>query len=407
MTRIVGVALRAGLSFVMATGLMPAQGEPAFDGALRTIHGDTIEGRLVVDDGGTVSIGGRSLPFADVASFERNGDQGKSAATEHRVWLRSGQQIPATALRGRPAADGKPGALCVTMPCGLEVAIPMSAVAAVRHGGSARPEPVLFAADRKDPPANEDVLYVQKDDKATRSIVTIGSLLEDRVDFVLRGKSYDFPLTGVTAMVFGKNTGFAPDRQPAPRTSVEFVTGERLEGRLLSVGDTMRFRIDEGDIVEVQPRLLRRLRIASDRLIWLSDLQPTVEQTPAFDRVWPWQNDRSPVGSGIVIGGRSFERGIGLVPRTRLTYDLGGRFDVFEASIGVDDCGGPLAHAVFRVLVDDALVMESQPKTLGMPAEPIRIELNKGKRLAIEVDFGKNYDLGDFCAFADARVVQR
>ncbi len=407
MTRIAGVVLRAGLSFVMAIAFLRGQSEASFDGTLHTIHGDTIEGRLVVDESGTVSIGGRSLPFADVASFERSSGKGKPVVAEHRVWLRSGHQIPASALRGRAAADGKPSALCATMPCGLEVAIPVSAIAALRHGGSTRPEPVLFAADRKDPPANEDVLYVQKDDKATRSIVTIGGLLADRVDFVLRGKPYDFPLTGVTAIVFGKNTGFAPDRQPAPRTSVEFVTGERLEGRLLSVGDTMRFRLDEGDVVEVQPHLLRRLRIASDRLVWLSDLQPTVEQTPAFDRVWPWQNDRSPVGSGIVIGGRSFERGIGLVPRTRLTYDLGGRFDVFEASIGIDDRGGPLAHAIFRVLVDDAVVMESQPKTLGMPAEAIRIELNKCKRLAIEVDFGKNYDLGDFCAFADARVVQR
>ncbi|MBL8748851.1 MAG: NPCBM/NEW2 domain-containing protein [Planctomycetes bacterium] len=407
MTGIVGVVLCAGLSFVMATAFARAQGEASFDGTLHTIHGDDVEGRLVVDESGSVSIGGRSLPFADVASFERHGDKGKPVVVEHRVWLRSGHQIPASALRGRPAADGKPSALLVTMPCGLEIAIPATAIAAIRQGGAARPEPVLFAADRKDPPANEDVLYVQKDDKATRSIVTIGGLLADRVDFVLRGKSYDFPLAGVTAIVFGKNTGFAPDRQPAPRTSAEFVTGERLEGRLLSVGDTMRFRIDEGDVVEVQPRLLRRLRIASDRLVWLSDLQPTVEQTPAFDRIWAWQNDRSAVGSGIVIGGQAFERGIGLVPRTRLTYDLGGRFDLFEASIGIDDRGGPLAHAIFRVLVDDTVVMESQPKTLGMAAEPLRIELNKCKRLAIEVDFGKNYDLGDFCAFADARVVQR
>jgi hypothetical protein len=94
-------------------------------------------------------------------------------------------------------------------------------------------------------------------------------------------------------------------------------------------------------------------------------------------------------------------------PRTRLTSDLGGRFDVFEATVGIDDRGGPAAHAIFRVLVDGEVAWESAPKTLGEPPEQVRVELQKCRQLAIEADFGKNYDLGDFCAFADARVVQR
>ena len=45
--------------------------------------------------------------------------------------------------------------------------------------------------------------------------------------------------------------------------------------------------------------------------------------------------------------------------------------------------------------------------TRGQTPTPVRVELNKAKSLVIEVDFGKNYDLGDFCAFANARVVQK
>ncbi len=33
--------------------------------------------------------------------------------------------------------------------------------------------------------------------------------------------------------------------------------------------------------------------------------------------------------------------------------------------------------------------------------------VEKAKKLVLEVDFGKNYDLGDYCVFADARLVQQ
>jgi hypothetical protein len=37
----------------------------------------------------------------------------------------------------------------------------------------------------------------------------------------------------------------------------------------------------------------------------------------------------------------------------------------------------------------------------------VRVPLQKAQRFAIEVDFGADYDLGDHCVFADARVLQQ
>lgn len=398
------------LAAVLAVGgAALAQAGPS--GIVRTIDGRELTGRLDVGQDGRAVVAAdgatTDLEFAEILSFARAGAQPATASAPHRIWLRSGLELPAMSLRGQPAADGGPALLVVELPAGLAVELPLAAIAALRHGGAERPEPALFAADRESPPQNEDLLFVQKDGSGHRSQVTVNGLQPDRIEFLLRGKRFDFPLAGVTAVVFGRNTGFAPDRQQRPRTSVELATGERLEGRLLQLGASLRLRLDEGSTIDVPHDKLLRLQVASDRLVWLSELVPAVEQTPAFDRVWPWHNDRSPAGSGLVIGGTRFARGIGLVPRTRLTYDLEGRFDVFEAMIGVDDRGGPAAHAIFRVLVDGAVAYESAPKSLGQPAEAVRVELRKCRHLAIEVDFGKNYDLGDFCAFADARVAQR
>ena len=399
--------MRVLLPLFVVASFAVAQTPAEFVGVLRTIDGRTIDGRLEVATDGSAKIATTTLSLADVASFERRSAVTTPVPGLHHVWLRSGQHVAATKLAGKPAASGTPSMLTITLPSGLVFDVPFTTVRALRHGGSERPEPALFQADLNSAPANDDLVYVQKDGKAQRSAVKVSGFTADTIEFTLRGDEYDFPLLGLTAVVFGKNTGFAPDRQPRPRATIDLDTGESLEGRVLEIGNVLRLRLDEGAVIDVAPQQLVRLRIASDRLAWLSDLPPRVEQTPAFDRVWPWTIDRSPAGPGIVLGKKTFSRGVGMVPRTRLTYDLGGAYDVLEATIGIDDRGGPDAHAIFRVLVDGNVAFESQGKTLATPPEAIRVELNKCRQLAIEVDFGKNYDLGDYCVFADARVVQR
>jgi hypothetical protein len=402
-------ALFAALAALGITLAAAAQQGPS--GVVRTVDGRELRGRLeVAGDGTAVIADGQDttrLDLAEVMSFARDGAVRRQVDAPHRVWLRSGLELPAVAIAGRSAGAGSPARFAVDLPSGLTVEVPIASVAALRHGGSGRPEPAMFASDRRDPPANGDVLFVQKDGSSHRSQVTITGLQPDKIEFLLRTSAYDFPLAGVAGVVFGRNTGFAPDRQPRPRTAVELTTGEHLEGRLLELAAVLRLRLDEGAVVDVPQAALLSLQVASDRLVWLSELTPAVEQTPAFDRVWPWTLDHSAAGPGFVLGGQPFARGVGMVPRTRLTYDLGGRFDVFEATVGIDDRGGPAAHAIFRVLVDGVVARESAPKTLGEPPEQVRVELQKCRQLALEADFGKNYDHGDFCAFADARVVQR
>jgi hypothetical protein len=405
-TRFLGAWLAATAAMV---GLASAQAGLA--GVVTTIDGRRLDGALHVGQDGRATVTAAGAPavleVAELAGFEPTGVGAAPADALHRVWLRSGAELIATRLGGKARRETEPSQLVVETPSGLVIELPLGMVRALRHGGDARPEPALFRSDLQRPAANEDALFVVKDGKAQRSLVTVTGLGE-RVDFLLRGEAYDFELAGVAAIVFGANTGFAPDRQPKPRSVIELVTGERYEGRLLTLDATqLRCRLDEGVELAMPSQALLRIVVASDRLAWLGDLQPQVAQTAAFDRIWPWTVDRAVAGPGLVVGGKRFQRGLCLVPKTRLTYDLGGRFDVFEASIGIDDRGGPESHAVFRVFVDDKLAFESTGKIRGEPAEALRIALQKAKSLAIEVDFGRNFDLGDYCVFADARVLQQ
>lgn len=378
-------------------------------GRLQAIDGRTWTGPVSVGTDGTVRIAGEppaELPLDAVLSFEADTAAATPSPAPHRVWLRSGLELPAVALTLQPATGGQPAKLVVQLPVGAVIALPLGALAAFRQAGADLPEPASFAADRQDPPANHDLLHVIKDQKPVRSSVTITGCSEGAIDFELRGKEYDFPFAGVAAVVFGKNTGFAADRQGRPRAALRLATGERLEGRLLALGERLQLRLDEEVVVEAPAAAVARFDIASERLRWLGELQPTVEQVPAFDRIWPWLIDRTPAGPGLQLGGKTFSRGLCLVPRTRLTYDLTPGFEWFEATVGIDDRAGPQAHADFRVLADGQELFALRGRTRGMPPETVRVPLRGKQTLVLEVDFGKNYDLGDYCVFADARVVR-
>ncbi|MFN9757043.1 MAG: NPCBM/NEW2 domain-containing protein [Planctomycetota bacterium] len=405
--------LRAAAAFALPWAVLAAAlgAQAGLPGRVRTIAGATFDGALAIADGAArvqTADGERRFDLAELAAFAPTGAASKPVAAPHRVWLRSGLDLPATALAGLPAANGVPARLVVTLPAGVDVAVPLAMVRALRHGGPERPEPALFAADRKQPLADADLLYVVRDGKAQRSAVTLRGFGARTVDVTLRGDEYEFATAGVAAVLFGDATGAAPDRQPKPRARRQIARRAAHDGKLLALSaDGARLRLDEGVEVAVPAAAVLDLHMQSDRLVWLSDLQPKVEQTPAFDRVWLIGVDRTPAGKGLQLGGVAHARGLCLVPRARLTYDLGGRFDVFEAIVGIDDRAGPDAHALLRVLVDGVVVWDGGARTRGQQPEALRLELKKAKSLALEADFGRNYDLGDFCVFADARLVQQ
>lgn len=378
---------------------------------LTTIAGAELQGnvtvaadgalRLVQQDGSAVE-----MQLADVLAFGRPVAAEAPATGPTFVWLRSGSVLPARRIDGRPAADGRAARLLIDTPAGARLDLPLTAVAALR---CRKHEPQTFAADRAEPALNDDYLYIVKDGEPQRFSVQVVSIHGGAVHFDLRGTAYEYSIedeNGTAAIVFGRNTGFAPDPQPRPRVLATMTTGERIEGRLLQLDTTLRMRLDEGAEFTVPSERLLGVEVESDKLEWLSRFEPEVQQTGAFDRAWPWTVDRSPAGPGIVLGGRTYSRGLVLVPRTRLAYDLGGRFDALEAVIGIDDRGGPQAHAIFRVLGDGRVLFESEPMTRGQPPRPIRVGIGNCDVVAIEADFGKNFDLGDLCAFAEARVTR-
>lgn len=399
-------------SLLLLLAAAPLRSQDGPDCTVQTVDGRTMQGKVRIAADGKVQLtaaggGVTELTVGDLMLIDQSAAVQPGAPWRGgEVWLRSGMRLPIAQLHGKH--DAATGATTVTLdlPCGVGLDLALTQLQALRLVGEDK-APIVLRTDLQHPGDNIDFLYVEREGKAERFSVAIEHLDGQQLHFTLRQQGYDVELERVEAVVFGKSTGFAPDRQPKPRSSVVMATGEHLEGRLLALDTSCKLRLDEGAVLDLPRDQVVRIGVVSEKLTWLSELTPQVEQVPAFDRVWPWTIDSTPLGPGLRLGGKDYEHGLCVVPRTRLSYDLGGRFDVFEAMVGIEDRGGPEANAIFRVLADGKPLFESEPMTLGKAPVAVKLQLQKCKQLVLEADFGKNYDLGDLCVFANARVVQQ
>ncbi len=262
------------------------------------------------------------------------------------------------------------------------------------------------------PKEDKDLLYFKSGERIVQQSVTIEGFEDGNLVYQARGKTRSRQLSSLYGLIMAKNSGFRADPLPRPRVVVVTQDGTRLAGRLDGLDDKIcKLFTEEKVALQLNRSRITGLLVESDRLIFLADLQPTkVEQTAAFRSKKAWMTNRSPLGEGIHIGGskaRTADNGLVLIPRTQLTYDIGGTFDFFEATLCIDARSTGPAHAVFRVKNGKQVLYESKPVTRQSEPLTIRVPVTKVTQLTIEADFGKNFDFGDHCVFAEARVIKQ
>lgn len=227
------------------------------------------------------------------------------------------------------------------------------------------------------------------------------------------GRVRPLPLNRVYGVVFGANNGRRPDVEPSGNNPVVRVSGPFAEGGMTGHlrgwdGVLCRFELAEGPLLTLPCASIAEVQIDNGRLRYLSNYAPTdVQQTAALDRVPPWLCNRTRFGEGLLLDDTEYGVGLCLRPRTALSWELEGElagFDVFEATVGIDDRSNAYAHAVLRVVTDDNTVFEAEGVTKDTAAQTVSIPLDGVRRLTLEVDFGDNLDFGDHCVFAEARL---
>lgn len=161
------------------------------------------------------------------------------------------------------------------------------------------------------------------------------------------------------------------------------------------------------------------ITVYSDRVVFVSDLTPTqqrveglLHQPIAGKSPWPIKLDRSVTGGSLAIDGRHFTKGLGVHSRTELSYELGGAYEKFAATIGLDDSVRPRGSMVFRVMGRSAvdakptILFDSGTVTGKDAPRDIIVALAGTKLLTLLVDYGDDLDLADAAVWGNARVLK-
>ena len=172
-------------------------------------------------------------------------------------------------------------------------------------------------------------------------------------------------------------------------------------------------RTTRGAEVVIAPDGLMALDLVGGRAVYLSDLKPKrYDFTPFLDREWPWVRDGSVAGRDMVLAGSTYTKGVGLHSESRLTYDLGGAYQRFEALVGIDDRtgreNGREGSARIGVLVDGKAQDVGGDKDLTPRGGPRAVKVNVAgaRELTLVVEFGRRQDVLDHVDWADARLVK-
>lgn len=162
-----------------------------------------------------------------------------------------------------------------------------------------------------------------------------------------------------------------------------------------------------GRVWRLPMRVLRSIRFDSDRIRFLSDLEPSrVEEVPFFDQVFPHRRDLSVGGKPLSLAGVEYARGLGVHSRSILEYDLGGDFTSFVARVGVQDGDGSLGDASIQVLGDGQSLLRGRVRG-GEPPLDVAVSVAGVRTLRLETDFGEDgSDIGDHVNWVEARVVK-
>lgn len=250
-----------------------------------------------------------------------------------------------------------------------------------------------------------DTIRLANGDIARGTIESVGP----DVRYMPSGESQakSIPLMNVAAIAF--NPALVRARKPRESYAhVVLATGARLavasptiEKGLLE-GKTLfgaAVRVSAADLVAVD--------IRQGKSVGLTELKPQrVEQTGYLGAPLPQEGEDVPRVLPSPQGDSTFDRALQIRPRSKRTYELGGKFRRFDAVVGLD-ASATEGSATIRVLVDgkNVLPQDRGALTPGL-TRTLRLPTSGAKTLTLEVDFGPSGGVQAAVNWGEPRLVE-
>jgi hypothetical protein len=387
--------------------------EPIF--VVQTAAGKSLRGplrRLTADWEVRVGSGaaGRRVAGADLVSVRRVGVALPPLPTDEHLVLVNGDRVPVKDLRldgerllfRHPDLDG-----------GKETSVPLTAVALYWRAAPERTAvPEVLRRRLAAGPRKRDVVLLRNGDQLAG---TLNALDERGVEVEADKKALRAKAGQMAAVALSSD--LADAKRPAGlHARVVLTETERSPGGRLTLtaatceAGTLRGKTVFGATVRVAQSRVAALDVYGGAAVYLSELKPVkYEYFPYLDERWPWSADACVTGRDLRVGGSTYDKGVGMHSRSRLTYRLGGAHRRFEALAGLDDLDGRKGRARLRVLADGkALDLESKGE-LTREGGPLALRLNvEGvKELTLEVGWGDDGPVQGVVNWADARLLKK
>lgn len=223
--------------------------------------------------------------------------------------------------------------------------------------------------------------------------------------FNIGGRSRTFALPKLYGIVFAAGAAALP----AYGATVSLVDGSKFRGWVESGDEShVQCKTSFGSVIDVPVVLIQRLEIHSDRVTWLSDLTP-VNETGAgmLSKPWPSQRDRSVASRPLTMDGKVFPKGIGVRAKSELSYDIGGTYACFAATVGIDDYVRPRGNVTFSVLGDEKVLLDNVAVGGRDAGQDVAVDVSGVKKLTLRVDYGEDLDLSDHADWCGARLLKK
>ena len=385
---------------------LPPPGPPTFEAS--TVAGPAAGRVQSLSAALAVTWADPATPAGELVALRRVGRPTPSRPREPMLVLANGDAVAGVTLGGdanrlnfRPRFAG---------PTGTPWAVPLTAVAAA-----------WLEAPDADTPA-EPARYPWAGGKRDALLLRTGDTLRGGLDGLTPDAGVRFqaadrpaevvPLSRVAAIAFDPTLARAR-KVKGVHARVTLADGSRLTlTQVAADADALTGVTPYGASVRLPWADVVALDALNGKATPLGDLTPkSAEVTPFTNLAWPWRVDRTVRGEPLRLRGEfgvgTYDRGLGLHSRTRLSYDLAGKYRRFEAQIGLDAVSGR------RGAADVTLQLDGKPAgpeslrrlTAASGTVPVSLDTTGIKELTLFVDYGPGGDAQDDVNVADARLI--
>ncbi len=352
-----------------------------------------------IDEQGNVT--GQNIPegfnITQAVSVQTKRTVSKSPS-QVTVYPVGGGEIYATQLNVREES------LTCTNSANGTIALPLQSIRAVVWSSSDGVKSTIGS-----PSKDNDQIVVQVADGER----TVGGILESvdkeflRVNF--KNESRKIGLAKVKAFVVADLDLKPPAGSMA---TIQLVDGSRCIGVIAGMADgELNLNATGGATLKIKADKIVQVAIVSDRLAYLSDLEPTsVDEKSVFAIQLPWRRDKSAGNNPIRLNsgqlGKPVElrKGIGMQSFSQLSF-VNNEFDRFRSVVGIDAETAGRGDCQMVVRGDG---IELWSKRVKATDQPIQVDLDIAgiKQISLIVYPGEDFDLGDHADWGEARFLK-